>query len=221
MVGSRAAALTVATFLGCAALLPSSGAASTPWRTHIDQVNHFALATPSGWIWIPHTKSAALRLAASLRAQGRLHQAALVKSFATDAWQTDPTRIFDAIAYPATGSPIATDLVVTRKALPSGVSPTQSSLKEIAQVLYDGFKSQRGTKMREPRPLAVSLDANPSYLISGSVPAVGFGGRRTGFVLYLLIDRRGLYSVTFRTDSSYLSSQHDLFRRIARTARLG
>jgi hypothetical protein len=212
--------IIIATVVSFALLSVAYASASAPWRTHTDAATHFVVATPSAWIWIPGTKAATLRLARDLSAQGKLHQAALVRSYATDAWQADPARIFDGIAYPATGSPIATDMVVTRHALLSGLPPTQASLKGIAGVLFDELKKSNGIKMREPSPLAVPLAGGPSFLISGSASTVGFGGRRTGFIDYVMISKHGFYYVEFRTDGAYLNRQRATFRQIANTIRL-
>ena len=169
---------------------------------------------------MPKTKASGLKLAVQLRARGEVHQAALVRSYLNDSWQSDPTRIFDAIAYPTTDSPIATDLVVTRRQLPSGVPTSRRTLQVLAQSLFDGLKKSSGVTMKPPKPIALSLGGRASFEFDGSSPAAGFGGRRTGFDIYLLLDARGLYGLELRTDSTYLSRELALFRQIAATARL-
>lgn len=199
----------------------ATAAASTPWRTHHDAANRFLVSTPSAWIWVPQTRAGALELAARLKARGDLRQAALLRSYLNDVWQSDPSRIFDAIEYPPTGAPIATDLVVTRRASPAGVAPSKSVLQLIAQTLFAGLKKSAGVRMNTPKPIYVSLNGSPSFRFDGSVPAAGFSGRRTGFDIFVLLDAHGLYNVEFRTDDVYLARQLALFRRIADTIRLG
>jgi hypothetical protein len=178
------------------------------------------VGTPYSWIWIPKTRAATFRLAKKLRNEGKVHQAALVASYATDAWQSDPVRIFDAVAYPTTGSPIATDLVLTRRALPGGVAPTQASLRTVADAQFNELKSASGVRLTVPRPRSVVLKAATSVMYSGSVNAVGFGRRRTGFEIFLFIDVHGLYEAEFRSDNAYLDKEMPLFRQIANTIKL-
>ena len=108
-----------------------AGAAAAGWMTHRDKADGFQVASPSTWIVLPHSKAAALRLAAALTRQGKAHQAGLVRSYATDGWQNTPTRVFDAVVYPAPAvSPIATgwpSLTVPRWHGPEKRSGTASS----------------------------------------------------------------------------------------------
>jgi hypothetical protein len=198
-----------------------AGAAAAGWMTHRDKADGFQVASPSTWIVLPHSKAAALRLAAALTRQGKAHQAGLVRSYATDGWQNTPTRVFDAVVYPAPAvSPIATDVLIDRRPLPPGTKADASTLRAAGNGIFDSLKSSSGVKMGTKKPLFVSLSGGNAAFMYGTVVASGFGGLKTGFLSYFLLGHGFIWQVELRTDSRYLGSTTPNFLRVAESFRM-
>lgn len=211
--------LTAAVAVG--ALVFVVGAAAAGWTTHRYKADGFQVATPSGWIVLPHSKAAALRLAATLARQGKAHQAGLVRSYATDGWQNTPTRVFDAVVYPPPAvSAIATDVLVDRRPLPPGTKADKSTLRTVGNEIFDSLKSSSGVTMGTKKPLFPSLSGGSAAFMYGTAVASGFGGLKTGFLSYFLLGHGFIWQVELRTDSRYLGRTTPSFLKVAESFRM-
>lgn len=186
------------------ALVVVTGAVAAGWTTHRFHADGFQVATPSGWIVLPRSKAAALRLAATLATQGKARQAGLVRSYATDSWQNSPTRVFDAVVYPPPAvSSIAADVLVDRRPLPPGAKADTSTLRMVANGIFNSLKGSTGVTMGTKGPLFVSLPGGNAAFMYGTVVAAGLGGLKTGFLSYFLLGHGFIWQVELRTDSRH------------------
>jgi hypothetical protein len=197
----------------CLLWIGVAGAASTPWTVYRDPANHFQIATPATWIRLPQleTKAARLQLANNLEAEGKTDEADLVRSLLPPKWGK-PNPVFSAVEFPDLPGTGVTDCYVRRHVFPDGLRPDATILARFAQETYRGYKRD-GVAMRGNGPVAIALKGGKSMLM--------YGVRKdTGLALYLLVGRDAFYSIGCRTDTSYLDSHTNLFRRIADTFRI-
>jgi hypothetical protein len=200
--------------LSCA--IASDAVGATGWTVYRDQVNQFRLATPTGWIMVPGSRQAASRLAASLKRKGKVRQATLVRSYLADNYQSGENRVVDGIQYAIRTSPILTDFFLVKDHLPKSPKSDPTTLRIIAGAIFDGLAKQSGVRMTTKAPRSVRLHGGDGIAFSGTVPAVGFGGRKTGFAFYVLLGPANTeWQLEFRTDSRQLSADGPLFRQIA------
>lgn len=214
----RGAALAI----GVACVLSGVAIAATPWAVYRDSVNQFSVAVPKTWVMVPGLRAAALRLAASYEKKGEARQATLVRSYLADNYQSGENRVLDGIQYPIQTSPILTDFLLVKDHLPQSLKSNQTTLKLIARSIFASLSKAAGVKMNGKSPTSIRLKAGDAMVFSGTVPAVGFGGRRTGFAFYILLGpNRTEWQFEFRTDSRQLRGDVVLFRRIATSLKFG
>jgi hypothetical protein len=192
-------------------------ASATTWQRY--RGPGFAISVPPRWLIMPASDAQARALVVRLRAQGKPALANAVQAYMNDKYQRTRGRVFDAVETPALESPIATDVLVKRDALPADIPATTASLRGIAAGAFATVKKERGLRTPQRSATRVALEGGTSYLIYGSSATVGFGGARTGFAIYMLINKRGIWSIEFRTDSHYFNLHATLFRKIAGTFR--
>jgi hypothetical protein len=210
-----------ASLLAVACTLAAGAAAATRWAVYRDTVNQVSIATPAKWVRVPGSRAAALRLIASLRKRGETRQATLVRWYMDDNSQSGEDRIVDGIQYPIRTSPILTDFVLVKSRLPKSLKSDPATLDVIAKAIFVEFLKD-GSRMTTGDPVKIRLPAGRAEVLSGAVTAAGFGGRKTGFAIYILLGPgRTEWQIQFRTDSRQLDADGPLFRRIADSLRLG
>jgi hypothetical protein len=215
-------ARAVALLVGVACLVSGAAPAATAWTVYRDTANGFSISTPKPWVLVPGSRAEAQRLAASYEKKGETRQATLVRAYLADNYQSGEDRVLDGIQFPTRTSPILTDFVFVKDHLPSGMKSDPDTLSLIAQTIFGGLAKQHGIKLNTKAPTDLRLPAGNAIEFSGSGPAEGFGGRRTGFDLYMLLGpARTEWQIEFRTDSTRLGADRPLFRRIAESLRFG
>ncbi len=215
-MGIRWRAGLLAVLIAVACGMAAAADTTTPWKKHRDPVRGFTISTPSRWQVIPESTKQRHALVAKLRKEGRQALANQIAAF--DQWPR--FRVFDAVEWPPSATPIATDVIVVRRPLSPSDDRSAAGLRSVANVVYDSLKQEKAVRLGSKRATRVPLEGGLSYLIYGSSPAEGFLGRRTGFALYLLMGHRALWQIEFRTDERFSDQNSKVFRRIAGTVRM-
>ncbi len=184
--------------------------AGTSWKAYARPGSSFRIAVPSNWQDVPRTAPGVKRRIAELRSQGRYSLASQYSAVIADAYtRKDLTRnAFEAFQWPAPPSPISTDTFV--RVRPAGRLLLVPFTESLADSLRGGKDRVSGPHC--PAPCGSSgadkgvQKLDPSY-----------GGAKTACSSYVLLDRRKLYSISFRTDSRYEPRYRSTFEAIART----
>jgi hypothetical protein len=184
------------------------------WKTYVKSADGFRIDVPLGWQVVPPTIAGVQARIRQLRAQGRTALANQYSSLLGDPYtrkQVGEFR-FQAFQWPARPSPITTD--VTVKITPVPASLHVSDLPAVAAEVAKAFNGPRDRL----EPIAkVRLPAGQAVRVRGVVHLdPSYGGRATGFTLYLLLQPRRLFGLSFRTDSQFSSAERPVFDSIAR-----
>ena len=171
--------------------------AATGWTVHRGAADGFQIATPSSWLAVPGSPTAANKLAAALQAQGKVAAARLVRAYAADNASSGENRVLDGIQFPIRTSPTRTDFYLVKDHWPKGFTSDRTSVGILGEALFMHLKKLPGFRMTTKNPTFLTLPAGFAASWSGTV------GAHIGFTWYLLGGpRNSEWQLELRTESA-------------------